>query len=512
VHDAVRLHPKHVDPTIPMEGRRRTIAMVVLCLCILVATIDVTISNVALPFIGRELDASVSGLQWVIDAYNIVLAGLLVLGGGLADRFGRRRIYLGGFVLFGLACLIAALSTTTGALIAARALMGIGAAGFVSPALAIVASMYPPEERGKAIGLWALFGAAGLAIGPVLGGFLLDTFWWGSVFLVNVPVVAAGVLVGWWVLPDSRKPGTARLDVGGALLSVAGLGLLLFGIIEGPGRGWASPLVLAGLGVGAVTLVAFVRHETRVANPLLDVRVLARPVVAASSATLLMSYVVFTSMLFLVPQWLQDVRGEQIITVGLLLVPFAAVFGIASQASATVLARVGARVTVVGGLAICALGTLLLAFLQESVAGTVVASAVVGIGLAGLIAPSSTVMMNDLPEANAGDGSSLSMVSRFVGAAVGVAVIGSILSSLYTDRLGDAVDDLARGPAAAADRSLQGALEAASTLPRAAGNELTHAAREAFDAGAHAAYLVVAAVAAIAALWVWRALRSRPAA
>ena len=390
--------------------------------------------------------------------------------------------------------------------------MGVGAAAVVAPALAIVAAMYPPDERGKAIALWAVFGAAGLAIGPVVGGFLLDHFWWGSVFLVNVPLVAAGVVVGIAVIPDSRKPGSGRLDVAGALLSVAGLGILLFGVIEGPERGWGSALVLGALVVGTAFLVAFFLRESRTENPLLDVRVLARPVVAAGSATLFVSYFVFTSMLFLVPQWLQDVQGEQIVTVGLLLVPFAAVFGVASMRSSQVMTRVGARATIVGGLACCTFGSLLLALLQNSVAGTVAASAVVGVGLAGLIAPASTVVMNDLPEAQAGDGSSLNMVSRFVGAAVGVAVVGSILSSLYSDRLGDSIDGLAKAPAQAADQSLQGALEASSALPRGAAADLVTTARDAFDAGAFAAYSVVAGVAAIAALWAWRSLRSlRPA-
>ena len=177
-----------------------------------------------------------------------MLAGLLVLGGGLADRLGRRKIFLVGYTLFGFACLLAAFSPTVEALIGARIVMGIGAAGVIAPALAIVAALYPPDRRGAAIGAWAVFGAAGLAAGPVIGGLLLDQFWWGSVFLVNVPVVALGVLLGLRTIPESRAPATGRpLDLLGALLSVVGLGLLLFGIIEGPGRGWDSPAVLGAL-------------------------------------------------------------------------------------------------------------------------------------------------------------------------------------------------------------------------------------------------------------------------
>jgi DHA2 family multidrug resistance protein-like MFS transporter len=224
VHDASRLHPTHADDTLAMDPRRRTLALIVLCLCALTTAIDITITNVALPFIGKDLDASVAGLQLVIDAYNIVLAGLLILGGGLADRFGRRRIFLGGYVLFGVSCVLAALSSSTGALIGARIVMGVGAAAVIAPALAIVA--------------WAVFGASGLALGPVIGGVLLAHFWWGSVFLVNVPLVAVGVIVGLFVIPESTKPGADRLDLLGAAFSVAGLGLLLGGVIEGPQQGW----------------------------------------------------------------------------------------------------------------------------------------------------------------------------------------------------------------------------------------------------------------------------------
>src|SRR6478735_2754554 len=205
----------------PVGARR--VALVVLCLCALTTGLDMTIVNLALPFIARELRASVSELQWVIDAYNIVIAGLLVLGGGLADRYGRKLVFLSGYALFGVACLFAAFSTSAEALIASRTLMGVGAAGVVAPALAILSMLFPPEERGPAIAAFAVFGAAGLAIGPVVGGLLLDHFWWGSIFLVNVPIVAAGVVVGLRVIPESRKAelqqgGTQRLDVTGALL------------------------------------------------------------------------------------------------------------------------------------------------------------------------------------------------------------------------------------------------------------------------------------------------------
>jgi EmrB/QacA subfamily drug resistance transporter len=454
--------------------RTRRAALVVLCLCALTTGLDMTIVNLALPFISRELHASISELQWVIDAYNIVIAGLLVLGGGLADRYGRKIVFLSGFALFGVACLFAAFSDSAEALIASRALMGVGAAGVVAPALAIISGLYGPEERGPAIAAFAVFGAAGLAIGPVMGGLLLDHFWWGSIFLVNVPIVAVSVLVGFRVVPESRLEDARRLDVIGALLSVFGLGVFLFGVIEGPDRGWLEPEVLASLAVGLGLIVVFVVRELRTDAPLFDVRILRRRAVSAGSITLFTAYWLFTGMLFLFPSWLQDVQGESIVTVGLLLVPFAVVFGSISMRSTAIVARLGERTAIASGLLVCAVAMVLLgAAVHEGTIASVLATVVLAIGLSQLIAPPSTVVMNALPEEEAGDGSSLNMVSRFVGAAIGVAVVGSVFSAVQSDHLASGGVGLA------------------------------------FDAGARAGYWTTAGVASIAATWAWFALRRR---
>ncbi|MGE3235970.1 MAG: MFS transporter, partial [Thermoleophilia bacterium] len=403
MHDHGRLHHHHRDEPVPRIGaRRRATALAVLCLCALTAGLDMTITNVALPFIARDLDAPTNELQWTVDAYNIVLAGTLVLGGALADRYGRRRVFLLSYVLFALASVAAALSPDTAALIAARALMGLGAAGVTAPALALIASMYAPAERAGPISTFVVFGAAGLAIGPIAGGVLLDHFAWGSVFLVNVPIIAVGVIVGLRTIPESRAPtpagGWPRLDLIGAALSVIGLTGLLFGIIEGPGRGWAQPLVLLALAVGALALAAFVHRELRARAPLFDVRILGRPAVRTGSVTLFLAYLLFTSFLFINPQYLQDVRSESIVAVGLLFVPFAAVFGVCSLRAQRFLARTGPRATIATGLVVTAAAAAILAAsppgpLWVSLLGSVV----LGAGLSLLIAPPSTVVMNTLP-------------------------------------------------------------------------------------------------------------------
>ena len=509
VHDHGRLHDKHGEPGGPaVSARGRSVALGILCLCSLTAGVDLTITNVALPAIGKALDADTNELQWTIDAYNIVLAGMLVLGGAVADRHGRRRVFLVSYALFALGSLAAAFSPSTGALIASRAVMGLGAAGAIAPALAIVASMYPPAKRGRAISAFVVFGATGLAVGPIAGGLLLDHFWWGSVFLVNVPIVAVGVVLGARTIPESRAPVPSGhrppLDVVGAVLSVAGLGALLFGVIEGPGRGWTAPLVIAATGLGAITLGLFVAWELRTSAPLFDVRILRRPLVATGAITLLMAYLLLSSFLFLNPQYLLDVRGESIVSVGLLFLPFAVVFGACSLQAQRILRWQGARATITLGLIVSAAAAAVFAVAGRGPIWVMVAGSVVlGAGLSVLIAPPSTVVMNDLPVAKAGDGSSLNFVSRFAGGAIGVAVVGSILASVYVRKLDASLPPLSPEQADRARGSLQGALEVAGTLASPADDSLTAAARDAFDSGAAVAYAVIAVLALIAAAVAW---------
>jgi predicted MFS family arabinose efflux permease len=279
-------------------------------------------------------------------------------------------------------------------------------------------------------------------------------------------------------------------------------------VIEGPNRGWTSAPVLVALVVGAIVIALFVGHELRTPSPLFDVRILRRPVVATGSITLFIAYLLFTGFLFVLPQYLQDVEAESIVTVGLLLVPFAVVFGLCSTRAASALERFGSRVTIASGLVVSAVAAALLALtVGGPIVFTILATMVLGAGISMLIAPPSTVVMNDLPEAKAGDGSSLNMVSRFVGAAVGVAIVGSVLASAYARDISHAVASLDPAQTDQAQGSIQGALEVAQTLPASAGTALVDAARDAFNRGATAAYLVIAAMAAFAAAWAWFALR-----
>jgi MFS family permease len=287
-------------------------------------------------------------------------------------------------------------------------------------------------------------------------------------------------------------------------MSVVGLGALLFGVIEGPGRGWTSPFVIGAIVVGAVALVAFVRREPRVSSPLFDVRILRRPAVATGSLTLLLAYVVFNSFLFLNPQYLHDVQGESIVLVGLLFAPFALVFGACSLQAQRVVGRLGARSTITLGLVVSATAAAGFAVavngpLWETVAATVI----LGVGLSALIAPPSTVVMNALPASKAGDGSSLNFVSRFAGASVGVAIVGSIAASIFARDLDPAPHVLTSGQLDRAEGSLQGALTVADTLAPSAQRSLRLAAQDAFDRGATVAYAAVAVLALVAAAVAW---------
>lgn len=511
---AGRLHRHHGSGGSEPVARARLawLALAVVCLCAFTTAVDITITDVALPFIARDLRADTSDLQWIVDAYNIVLAGLLLFGGGLADRYGRKRVFLIGYLLFGLGCALAAFSTSVGALVGARTLMGIGAAGVIAPALAILSVLYPPERRAFAVSAWAIFGAAGLATGPIAGGFLLDHLWWGSIFLVNVPFVVVGIVVGVIAIPESRKPGETNLDVVGAALSVAGLGLMLAGIIEGPSRGWDSPLILGSLAVGAVLVVAFVWWELHTRLPMFDVRIVLRPVVATAAATLAVAYVCFTGMLFLLPQYLQYVQDRGIVAVGLGLVPFALAFSVLAFFAPRMLARLGGRATLITGLFVVALGNGVLALLPLESGWWIVigGSALMGFGLSFLIAPASTILMNDLPIEKVGDGSSLSMLARFGAAAAGVALLGSVFASVYSGDVETATTHLSSTQATTVEQSIEGAADVAATLPQAEARALTTAADDAFDSGAQVAFGFAAALAALAGIAAIRALRSKP--
>ena len=471
---------------------RRWLALGVLCLSLLLVVLDNTILNVALPTLVDELDASTSDLQWIVDSYVLVFAGLLLTAGSLGDRFGRRRSLAAGLAVFGVGSVLAAFSGTSGALIGTRALMGLGAA-FVMPAtLSIITNLFTdPRERAQAIAAWAGVAGLGVAIGPVTGGYLLEHFWWGSVFLVNVPFLVLALVAGRFLLPESRDPEQSRLDPVGALLSIVGLVSLVWTIIEAPEAGWTSGATLAGGALAIAVGAPFIWWERRSDHPMLDVTFFAdrRFSVATGSITLVM-FAMFGS-LFILTQLLQLVLGYSALEAGIRMLPVAGTMFVVAPLSAKVVEKVGTKVVVGSGMAIVSLGLLLTSRVgaTDGYGPVAIAMVVLAFGMALVMAPATESIMGSLPPAKAGVGSAVNDTTRELGGALGVAVLGSVLSSAYSSNMDGAPE--------AARESLGAAIGIAQSIGGDAGLALTALARDAFVDGMGVT-LVIAAVVALA--------------
>jgi EmrB/QacA subfamily drug resistance transporter len=466
-----------------------------------ISAVDMTIVNVALPDISEDLNASVGELQWVLDAFLVALAGLLLVGSGLADRFGRKRVFLAGMAGFGIASVLCSLAPYPVALIGARVLMGAAAACVLPPALSLIAVMFPPEERAQALGVWAAVAGVGLVVGPILGGVLVEAIGWEAVFLVNVPVVCAVVPIGLKVLPESTRPGTPPVDVPGAILSIVALTGIVFALIEAPDSGWTSPLVLASGTVGLLAGVAFVRLELRRRYPLFDTRVLARPAVAGGAVAILSVYVAFLGTMFLLPQYLQYVHDRSVVTAGLLLTPLGIGAGIAARYNARVAAALGPRVTVAAGLAALAASTALFLLLAET---TSVLLVMLGAGLIGAlislaVPAATTVIMNDLGEERAGDGGAVNQLARQVGGALGVAIIGTVFAAVYTNRIDERLAGLSQSRRERASDSIEEARDVIDTLRVGVRGHLTDQVDGAFDIAARIGFATCVAILLLAA-------------
>ena len=456
---------------------RRWLALGVLCASLLAIVVDNTIVNVALPTLVRELDADVRELQWVVDAYTLVFAGLLLLAGTLGDRFGRRRTLLAGLAVFAVASAAAAAMSGVGGLIAARAVMGAGAACIMPATLSLLISVFPdPRERALAVGLWAATAGLGVALGPVAGGVLLDHFWWGSIFIVNVPLCALALLAAPAVLPESRDPFARRVDWTGAALSAVGLIALVWAVIETPSEGWTSVRVLAAGAVAALALGAFAVQQRRAAEPLLDLELFRDPRFSAASATIVVLFFSLFGFLFLATQYLQFVLGFSPSAAGVRVLPYAGAMIVFAPLSATVTGRFGTRPVAAIGMALFAAGLTVAATVTVDGGYGRLAVAFVlmgaGMGLAG--APATESIMSSLPPERANVGSAVNDTTRELGGALGVAIVGSIMSSLYAGRLGDGmtggereafVDAMSRAAIVVAVVAALGALIAARYLP-----------------------------------------------
>jgi EmrB/QacA subfamily drug resistance transporter len=493
--------------------RRRWLTLLVLCVSLMVIGLDNTILNVALPTLARPghaggLGASASQLQWIVDAYTVVFAGLLLTAGSLGDRFGRYRGLAAGLATFGVGSALSSFAGSANALIFTRALMGIGAAFIMPATLSILTNVFTDRaERAKAIGIWAGVSALGIGVGPIAGGFLLSHFWWGSVFLVNVPLVAVGLVLGFLLVPDSRDPAAPKLDPFGAVLSIAGLTALLWSVIEAPSHGWGSNQILVGFAVGAVLMSAFLAWELTYSSPMLDIRVFENPRFSAASGAVTLTFLALFGTLFLLTQYLQSVLGYSTLKAGAILVPQALLIMTAAPLSSVWVQRFGNKRVVAVGLTIVATSMLLFLALtpHSSVLGVIGITMLLGLGMGNVMAPATESIMGSLPKEKAGVGSAVNDTTRQVGGAVGVAVLGSLLSSRFASQMSSTLNG--NTPAALVGRvkeSVGSALGVARTAPDAHpfGPRIVTAAKDSFVAGMHVSALVAAAVIVVAAVGV----------
>ncbi len=492
---------------------RKPLILISLLLAAFVINVDTTIVNVALPTLVRQLRASTSQLQWIVDAFNLLFAGSVLAAGSLSDRFGRKGMLLTGLSVFGLASFAGGLTDSPGALIAARAVMGVGAAMVFPSTLSLLTNAFTQRrERALAIGLWGAITGVAIALGPIVGGWLLQAFDWRAIFFAMTPVAGvAGVLTARYV-QTSRDPQAPRTDRAGFALSTAVISLLIFTIIEAPTHGWGSARTLGGFALTAVLAAGFVAWERRTEQPMLDLSLFGNPRFTAASASVAISFFALSGFIFLVTQYFQFLKGYGPLSTGVRLLPVASCVAISSILGARLAVRIGTKLVVASGLMLMAAFYLWVTTVAVTTSyGTIAAQMVVlGTGMGLTSAPATEAIMGVVPKARAGVGSAVNDATRLLGATLGVAVIGSVYASLYASRLTSAVT--VRLPAAAArtaHASIGAALTVAAKLAHAGHAALAAAihngASAAFFHGFHAGNYVSAGVAtagALMALWL----------
>lgn len=492
---------------------QRWAALVVLSFGVFVTTLDGTIVNIALPSLSADLGATTRQLQWIVDSYLLVFAGLLLAAGALGDRFGRKRALITGLMIFGVTSAFAGSADSAGELIVGRALMGIGAAAIFPATLAIITNMFTDtSERAKAIGIWSATSGVGVAAGPISGGWLLENFWWGSVFFINVPIVIITVVATYLVVPESRDRNVPRIDRIGLVLSITSITALVFTIIEAPEFGWLSIETFAGFAITALLLTTFVWWELRVEHPLLPVRIFKNLRFSAASVSVTSAFFALFGFVFLITQYFQLVRGYTPLEAGVRTLPVAFAIAAASVLSPRLVERIGTKLVVAGGLGSMAIG---FAWVSVASASTPYLEIVgqmllLGGGLGATTAPATESIMGSLPVDKAGIGSAVNDTTRELGGTLGVAVIGSVFSSVYVNTLADGpiFSSLPASAQESTEESVVAAGAVAQSLGPNAGAFFTEVS-DAFLAGQQVATTVVAAVAIAGALFALRFLPAR---
>ncbi|NQW19477.1 MAG: DHA2 family efflux MFS transporter permease subunit [Chloroflexi bacterium] len=485
---------------------KRNWSLGILAIALVIIGLDVTVLNVAIPTLQAELQATASGLQWIINAYILVFAGVLLTMGSLGDRFGRRRAFQSGLVVFGLASVGAAFADTTSQLIIARAAQGIGGALIMPSTLSVIVDIFPREERAKAIAIWSGVAAIGIPGGMIAGGYLLENFFWGSVFLLNVPVVAAALIGSIFLIPESKDANAKKIDVVGALISMVSLSALIYAIIEAPEKGWLSGVTLGGVAITVVFGVLFVWYEKRQDHPMVDLNLFKNLRLSASAGSIGIAFMAMLGMMFLLTQYLQFVQGYSPLATGYRLVPMAMGFMVGAPISALFVSKTNSKVVMTVGMLLVAISVGSMSLLDVETTYWLTGSLIflMGIGMANTMAPATDAVMAAVPEAQAGVGSALNDTVRQIGGALGVGIFGSIMSSIYASNMKDAVSGLPANVAEAASNQIGAALQVAGQLDGAASEAIVLASKNAFIEGASTVYIIAGIVAFVGMVFVLR--------
>jgi DHA2 family multidrug resistance protein-like MFS transporter len=497
-------------PAPARAGRREWVGLAVIALPCLVYAMDLTVLNLALPALTEDLEPSSSQLLWIVDIYGFLVAGLLITMGTLGDRIGRRRLLLIGAAAFGLASLFAAFSTSAEMLIAARALLGVAGATLAPSTLSLIRNMFHhPQERTFAIGVWITSFSAGAAVGPLIGGLLLESFWWGSVFLPALPVMGLVLVVGPRLLPEYRAPDAGRLDLTSAALSLVAVLAVIYGLkeIAQDGVGWSAALsIVAGLAVGA----AFVRRQQRLADPLIDLRLFRLPAFDAALAANTFGFFVNFGMAVFIAQYLQLVHGLSPFEAGLWTVPYASAFIVGALLTPLFVRRIRPCSVMAAGLTLAGAGFALLTQVEadSALAVLISGSVVFALGLAPVYTLAADLMVGAAPPERAGAAAGISETSSEFGGALGIALLGAVGTAVYRGQIDDAIPaDVPPAAAEAARDTLGAAVAAGDDLPAGLAMELVDAARDAFTQALQLAAALSAAVAIGAAILALALLR-----
>ncbi|WP_433304821.1 MFS transporter [Actinoplanes sp. CA-030573] len=478
--------------------------------------VETTVVNVGLPTLNQALASSTRGLQWIVDSYNLAFAALVLAGGTIGDRYGRRGTLVLGLTAFAAGSVAAGLCSTTGQLVVARVFMGAASAFIYPTTLAIITNVFPERrKRAGAIGAWGAVSGLGVAIGPILGGVLLQTFWWGSLFLALAPSAIIAAIGAWLVVPVSRDVHRAPLDRAGLLASIAALGILVYTIIQAPTLGWMSPWTVAGFGLAAAALAAFITVERRQTHPLIDVTLFANPRFSAASGAVTVAFFALFGFIFLITQFFQQLQNLSPLITGVRILPVAISIAVGSAVGTRLgVARIGTKAVVTAGLVMLAMAFAWTSTVQPSVPYVIVAAQMVllggGLGLA--TAPATDSIMAVVRPEQAGAGSAVNDATRQIGGTLGVAVLGSIFSTLYTARLHETsvLQALPQEARAFAGEGLAQGLAVAGQAPAALRSTMHTAVEKGFLDGLHVGCLTAAAACLLAALAVAVFLPAHP--